>query len=271
MPVDLKNVIQAAFDEASIGYDRPAMRFFDNSAKNLASQLSLKGNELLLDVCTGTGKIALELAKRAPKGHITAIDISPGMLRLAEAKAAQTERKNISFQIMDVDRSSFPAAGFDGLTCGFGAHFWPNMEKSLAHLVKAVKKEGFVAIASFAKGSFEPHAGFCLKRFAEFGVKLPDSYSLERLDNPEKNERLLKAVGLKDVHVKESQAGYFLTGSSDWWDLVVYTGYRAFLNQLTSEQAGRFKEVFLTDVEATKKDQGIYLDVKVITAIGRKQ
>jgi ubiquinone/menaquinone biosynthesis C-methylase UbiE len=263
-----KKVVQTAFDEASNGYDMPAMRFFDNSAQNLAKALALKGHENILDAATGTGKIAMALAAHLKQGHVTGVDLSAGMLALAQKKALHAGFKNISFVQADVDAVDFPAGHFDGLTCGFGVHFWSDMETSLARLVRMVKNQGFVAITSFQKGSFEPQAGLCLKRFADFGVKLPDSYSLERLDEPEKNQRLFEAVGLKNIQFTETQVGYYLRSADDWWDLVLYTGYRAFLNQLTTEQGARFKTEFLRDVAATQDAKGLFLNVKVITALG---
>lgn len=267
---NLMKVVEEAFDEASGGYDRPVMRFFDHSAENLVRMLSLKGTERVLDAATGTGKIAIALAKRLGKGQVTGLDLSAGMLKLARAKAKAADLGNVSFQQADVDNVSFPTETFDGLTCGFGVHFWSNMEASLARLAGMIKPGGFAAITSFLKGSFEPHADLCLKRFASYGVKLPSSYSLERLDEPEKNRNLFEAVGLQNIRIEVFQAGYTLKNAAEWWDLVLFTGYRAFLNQLTAEQRTRFQEEFLQDVEATQDEKGVFLDVKVISAIGYK-
>lgn len=264
----LKGVVQAAFDEASAGYDRPAMRFFDKSANNLVRRLSLKGNEHVLDVATGTGKIAVALARRLKEGRVTGVDLSPGMLSVAEQKVSRANLNNVTFQRSDVDAVEFPPEHFDGLTCGFGVHFWSIMEKSLSRLVGMVKSGGFVAITSFAKGSFDPHSSLCLKQFSHYGVQLPDSYSLERLDQPEKNIALFENVGIRNVTFEKTQAGYYLESAQDWWDLVLFTGYRAFLNQLTAEKAPQFKEEFLSAVDATKDAQGIFLNVEVITTIG---
>jgi ubiquinone/menaquinone biosynthesis C-methylase UbiE len=266
---ELKKAIQSAFNEASAGYDRAAMRFFDNSAEELARALPLRGSERVLDAATGTGKVALALARRLKDGEVTGIDLSEGMLALAAKKAREAGLTNVSFLQADVDAVELPS-GFDGLTCGFAVHFWPDMEKSLSRLAGLVRKGGFVGITSFAKGSFEPHSKVVLKKFADFGVKLPESYALERLDHPDKVAALYKAVGLKDPVCHRVQVGYDLEGAGDWWDLVRYSGYRAFLNQLSPGQAARYMSEFLEEIEASAGGKPISLNVEIITAVAVK-
>ncbi len=248
---EYKKVIQNAFDEASIGYDSPAMRFFDTSAEHLVESLPLKGQEHILDVATGTGKIALTAAKRLSRGQVTGIDLSEGMLKRAREKAQRDNLKNISFRCADIDIVDWPKDSFDGLCCGFGVHFWSDMEKSLSRLACMIKPGGFVAMTSFAKGSFEPQTNLCLERFKSYGVKLPDGYRLERLDNPQKTKELLEKVGLKNIESHQMQMGYYLKGAEQWWDLIFYTGFRAFLNQLFEEQVTRYKIEHLKEIEST--------------------
>ncbi len=267
---EYKKVVQNAFDEASEGYDAPAMRFFDNSADRLINQLSLNGSEHILDIATGTGKVALIAAKRLSRGRVTAIDLSEGMLDRAKTKAQRESISNVSFICEDVDRVDFSESHYDGICCGFGVHFWSNMERSLKRSVCAVKPGGFVAITSFARGSFEPQSSLLLNRFKEYGVKLPDHYTWERLDSTEKTGDLLRAVGLRDIQTIQEPMGHYLTNPGQWWDLVRFSGFRALLNQLPKEQVGQFKSENLKEVEETVDQKGIYLNVEVIFSIGYK-
>ena len=267
---EYKKVIQNAFDEASIGYDSPAMRFFDTSAERLVERLPLKGHEHILDVATGTGKIALTAAKRLSRGQVTGIDLSEGMLKRAREKAQRENLRNISFRCADIDIVDWPKDYFDGLCCGFGVHFWSDMEKSLSRLIRMIKPGGFVAMTSFAKGSFEPQSNLCLERFKRYGVKLPDSYTWERLDNIPKTKELLKKVGFRNIESHQTKMGYYLKSPEQWWDLVFYTGFRAFLNQLSEEQVTRYKHEHLKEIESTADKKGIYLNVEVIFTIAYK-
>jgi len=63
-----KTIIKETFDTVSGDYDSKELRFFFRRApKHLASILRLHGDEKVIDVATGTGNAALELAKYLPQ------------------------------------------------------------------------------------------------------------------------------------------------------------------------------------------------------------
>jgi ubiquinone/menaquinone biosynthesis C-methylase UbiE len=265
-----KKTIRLAFDEASEGYDLPALRFFDRSAEHLAGLLELRGGERVLDVGTGTGKVALCVARRLTTGSVTAIDLSEGMLARAQRKREIEGLERVTFRRADVDRADLPKDYFDVLTCGFGVHFWSNMEVAMARLLRSVKPGGLVAISSFAKGAFEPQAGLSLKRFTRYGVQLPTTYTWERLDSPEKNAWLYGKLGLTGFRCTAAEMGHPLTGPEQWWDLLRYTGFRAFLDRLSPADVERFKKEDLLEIAATAGPDGIRLSVPALFSLARK-
>ena len=267
---DYKKTISAAFDEASVGYDSPALRFFDNAARELVRSVRLKGTEHVLDAACGTGKVTLEAARCLKLGRVSGIDLSEGMLVQARRKASQENLSNASFECVDIDRTAFEENTFDGLFCSFGVHFWSDMERSLARLLRPLKSGAFVAITSFAKGSFEPQSVLTLSRFTRYGIKLPATYTWEKLDSEEKNRALFGRLGLIDIRVKRGQMGHTLSNAESWWDLVRYTGFRAFLNKMTPEQITSFRKENEEEVMATAKSDGIPLNVDVFFTTARK-
>ncbi len=263
----LKNIIEKSFNEASAGFDLPALRFFDHGASYLAKSLTLKGNEKILDLATGTGKVALEVAKRLDNGSVLGIDISKGMLDQARLKANKIGLKNIQFECQDVENLNLQDAFFDGICCGFGVHFWEDMEAMLKSFLPKIKSGGFFAMTSFAIGSFEPQASLCLERFRQYGVKLPDSYTWERLGSAQQHLDLLNAVGLKDIQTQSYSAGYPLKSFNEWWDIICYTGFRSFLNQLSPDQVQTYRQEHLSEIEATRNEQGIPLKVEILCSV----
>ncbi|VAX35555.1 hypothetical protein MNBD_UNCLBAC01-645 [hydrothermal vent metagenome] len=267
---EYKQMIKQSFNAASVGYDNAAMRFFDKSAEYLTHFLSLKGNENVLDVSTGTGKSALSLARCLTEGHVTGIDLSEGMLKQAQNKAKENKLTNVSFQCMDVDALDFPSNHFDCVCCSFGIFFLPDMEKALEKIINALKPGGCIAITSFLDGSFRPLSDLCLDRFKKFGVKLPEHYTWGRLDHPDKHRDLFETGSLKNIKSQTKQMGYYLENKEQWWDLICYSGFRGFLNQIPEEDQPRYKEEHLAEIEAVSTKEGIWLNVEVIFTLGYK-
>lgn len=263
-----RQFIKNGFNEASVGYDNPAMRFFDKTAEHLVSSLLLKGNEHVLDIATGTGKLARELLKRLPQGHVDALDLSEGML--SHAQETLKKFSNVNFHCVDVNDAQFSKNSFDGLCSSFGVFFWPNMQATLEQLLSFLKPGGFFAMTSFFDGSFMPLSEKCLKRFEAYDLKLPKSYTWQKLDSLEKHHDLLKSVGLKNITSHRKAMGYDLKDPEEWWDIVRYTGFRSFLNQLSEVQVKQYKEEHLQEIMAHMTDQGIYLNVDVIFTIANK-
>ncbi len=268
--IEYKKMITGSFDDASVGYDSEAMRFFDNSAECLGDYLNLKGHERVLDVATGTGKSALAMARQLNAGHVTGIDLSEGMLNQANNKAVEEGLSNITFTQMDVEKIKFSSNYFDCASCSFGIFFLPDMEKGLRGIIDTVKPGGCIAITSFLDGSFRPLSDLCLDRFEKYGVKLPDHYTWQRLDHPDKHRDLFASVGLKDIKSQAKQMGYYLKNKEQWWDVIYYSGFRGFLNQIPEDDQLRYKEEHLAEVETTATKEGIWLNVETIFTVGYK-
>ncbi len=76
-------------------------------AKELIGKLKLIGNEWLLDIGSGDGKIAAEIASHLKNGKVVGIDNSEEMISLATKKFPATGYSNLSFQKQDAKALSF--------------------------------------------------------------------------------------------------------------------------------------------------------------------
>ncbi|MCC7264579.1 MAG: methyltransferase domain-containing protein [Candidatus Latescibacteria bacterium] len=71
-------------------------------AEELLPKLGLQGDESLLDLGCGEGKITALIAARVPRGRVLGIDLSAEMIALASAQFPPADHANLSFLQMDV-------------------------------------------------------------------------------------------------------------------------------------------------------------------------
>lgn len=96
-----------------------------------------------LDVATGTGDLALELAGRvAPGGEVVGVDFSERMLELARAKGGTRVR----FETGNALALEYPDAAFDAATVGFGARNFSDLERGLSEMARVVRPGGRVVV-----------------------------------------------------------------------------------------------------------------------------
>lgn len=264
-----KALIRQTFDTVAPGYDRPALRFFHDSAARMAGQLRLTGGERVLDVATGTGAVALALAECLPAGHVIGIDLSEGMLRQARRKAYALGLTNVDFQAMDITALDLPEARFHCATAAFSLFFVQDMEACLRGIVRRLRPGGRMLACGFSGTSFLPNADLFLARIEQYGVAIPPM-SWKRLADESLNRTLFAAAGLEDIQVVRHDLGYRLPHAEAWWEVLWHAGFRGLLDQLDEQALARFREEHLAEIAALDDGGGVPLHVEVLYTEGRR-
>lgn len=110
--------------------------------KKLMSLLELRGGEKVLDVCTGTGKLAFLLSKKVGKeGSVSGVDFSKEMLGEAKKKLSPGT-SNISFTFSDAKDLDFPDNSFDAVTVSFGMRNIIDTAAALREAYRVLKRGG---------------------------------------------------------------------------------------------------------------------------------
>jgi demethylmenaquinone methyltransferase/2-methoxy-6-polyprenyl-1,4-benzoquinol methylase len=167
----------------------------------------------VLDVATGTGKLAL-LAARAvgPEGEVIGLDASQPMLDRARRAADRAGLRPGSIRWVFGDAMALPMAdaSVDAVTIGFGLRNLPDIDAALAEMVRVLRPGGRVAVLEIAV----PRGGIGLALFRTWfrGVvprlgrlaRRPQAYaylpaSLDRYPPPDEIERRMLAAGLAPV------------------------------------------------------------------------
>jgi len=162
-----------------------------------------------LDVCTGTGDLAFELARRvgAP-GAVTGVDFSEQMLERARAKGA-TNGSSVDFQQADALELPFPDDAFDAATVAFGARNLADLDRGLAEMARVVRPGGTVVVLDITTprrlralhglwfDRLVPRVGALVGRDGAAYGYLPAS--AKRFPQPEALAELMQGAGLGDV------------------------------------------------------------------------
>ncbi len=105
----------------------------------------------ILDVATGTGDLALLLAKSFPEARVVGVDIAQAMLDRGQEKVKEqglTER--VKLQRGDSEKLPFSDRQFDAVTVAFGVRNFENLRKGLQEMKRVLKPGGHVAILEFS-------------------------------------------------------------------------------------------------------------------------
>lgn len=121
-------------------------------AKELIPKLKLQGDEALLDIGCGDGKITAEIAKALPKGRVVGIDSSQEMIHLAQTTFPQADYPNLSFQLMDARKLIFQPV-FDKIFSNATLHWIPNQSAVLFGIERCLKPGGSLLFQMAGKGN----------------------------------------------------------------------------------------------------------------------
>ena len=102
--------------------------------------------ERILDIATGTGDLAISLAKTNAK-EIIGLDISDGMLEVGRQKIKQKKLDNLIEMIIgDSENLPFEDHSFDAITVAFGVRNFETLEKGLSEILRVLKPKGIFVI-----------------------------------------------------------------------------------------------------------------------------
>jgi len=175
--------------------------------------------ETCLDVCTGTGDFAVELAAATGiGGRVVASDFCEPMVRSGLDKVARARGGPISMMVANAERLPYPSDKFDVCTVGFGIRNVANIERAVSEMTRVVHPGGRVIILEFNRPkkvwykplvdfylfNILPRIGGLLSKQEAYSY-LPES--MKQFVSREELSAIMSRSGLQEIQVHDLNLG----------------------------------------------------------------
>ena len=157
--------VRAMFDRIAGVYDRlnsvMTAGLHHEWRRRAADLAEVSGGAKVLDVATGTGDLAFELARRVgPGGEVIGADFSEQMLSIARQKAATRTDAPLQFRQANALELPFDDGEFDAVTVGFGVRNFSDLDRGLREMARVVRPGGHVVILEMTTPQRPPLSTF---------------------------------------------------------------------------------------------------------------
>lgn len=149
-PIKFKATTRAQWENAAEAWHRwgPFLdEWLGQATERMLDRAGVKPGSRVLDVAAGAGEQTLSAAHRVgPSGHVLATDISPAILEYAAAAARKAGLSNVATRELDGEALDvLPADSFDAVISRVGLIYFPDQQKALVGMKRALKPGGRIA------------------------------------------------------------------------------------------------------------------------------
>jgi len=232
----------------------------------------------VLDLASGVGDPALSIAAAVgPSGRVTASDMGPGMISLAEELARKKGLPNIEFREANAESLPFADSSYDVLTCRFGIMFFPDLAKALRECFRVLKpgaRAAFVAWGKKEQPFFAATAGILLKHVpVPPPPPDPDAPNITMFGQSDRLRHALEAAGFINVHEEARIVpGTWPGPLEEFWEQFteVAAPFRPLLEQLTPEKKAAAVAEILAALRKFWNGKELTLPLEIVIGAGSR-
>jgi demethylmenaquinone methyltransferase / 2-methoxy-6-polyprenyl-1,4-benzoquinol methylase len=224
MPHGERPVVAAMFNRIARRYDlmnRLLSLGMDGGWRRLAArEANLRPGDRALDIASGTGDLAFELAKRVgSNGYVVGVDIAREMLLLGHAKGVRRREKRVDHHEGDAMSLPYRDSAFRASTMAFGGRNVPDLTGAFREMARVTASGGRVVFLELSRPrlwgfrhmfdfyfhTISPLAGGLISGDRAAYEYLPRS--VDNFEGVEDIRRCMQTAGLQDVRVRPLMFG----------------------------------------------------------------
>ncbi len=208
-PVQYKTTTRQQWEDAADAWHRwgPTLEaWLGETTERMLDAAAVSSGSRVLDVAAGAGGQTLAAARRTgPGGAVVATDISPTIHTNAAKAAAEAGLTNIETVEADgEDLDALPAGSFGAVICRVGLIYFPDQQRALAGMHRALRPGGRIAAVVYStpdRNQFFSLPVSIIRERAQLPPPEPGQPGPFSLGSPGVLHAALDAAGFSDVRV----------------------------------------------------------------------
>jgi ubiquinone/menaquinone biosynthesis C-methylase UbiE len=269
MPENAQDRAAFTYNAAADFFDASPLSFWDYFGRRTIELASLPSGSRVLDVCCGAGASALPAAVAVgPTGNVIGVDLAKGLLELAREKAIKQHLRNITFEVGDMLTLRFSTESFDAVVCVFGIFFVPDMPRAVSELWSRIRPGGKLAMTTWGPNFFQPGSDAFWRSIKDVRPDLFKGFNpWDRINDPDSLTKIFDEAGIAPPKIVPENRLHPIKSAEDWWTIVLGSGYRGTVEQLTLAERQKVQNANLAFIRDEKISA---IETNVLYALGAK-
>ena len=278
-PINYKKTTRDQWQTAAEAWNRWGAFIEEWLGAATETMLDLSGihsGSRVLDVAAGAGGQTLTIARRVgPSGYVLATDISSNILDFAASNARAAGLANVETRVMDGENLEVEPEAFDAVISRVGLIYFPDQQKTLRGMHRALKPGGRVAAIVYTtaeNNKFFSLPVSSIRRRAQLPPPLPGQPGPFSLGTPGVLEETYRQAGFSDIQTRVVSAPLYLASAYECmrFERESFGALHQMLATLSEAERESVWEEIVNELQQFETAEGFVGPCEMLVAIGVK-